>query len=219
MQPSKPINNNEEKSLSDYIDLIETIARIEYSRLTSSAHIIDFSELVNIGAMAVHVITTTQKNACYNISYMSTAIRWAIRNELRRRYKWYTLRNSAQRRSEEIDLSADVEHTEHTKIRETIYETILSIDDLADAENPTQIKDLAMTPEENIEFGELSKAIRDSMKYLPVREKMVLESRFFKNKKIKEIADELKISSSRVSRIIQSGLDKIREQLKKQEMI
>lgn len=220
MRSSKSLDKFTEKTVNDYIELIETIARIEYSRLRHSAHLVDYSELVNIGAIAVHIIITSQKYSEFNISYMSTAIKWAIRNELRRRYKWHSFKHSSKEEEKEIfESSKNLKDIEGAHIREKIYETILSIDDLADAENPTQIKDSGLTPEENVEFGELNKAIKNAMKLLPPRERMVLETRFYKDKKIKEIAADLKISSSRVSRIIQSGLDKIKENLKKQGLV
>ncbi|MDD3014663.1 MAG: sigma-70 family RNA polymerase sigma factor [Candidatus Gastranaerophilales bacterium] len=219
MQSSESQNNSPVKSLNDYVGLIETVARIEYSRLAYLSHAIDFSELVNIGAMAIHIILSTHKNTEYNSSYLSTAIRWAIRNELRRRYKWYSLRHQKEKIEDEENPPSEEIEVDQEQIREAIYETILSLDDLAGAENPTQIKDKSFTPEESLEFTELSRAIRACIKCLPVREKMILENRFFKGKKIKEIANELKISSSRVSRIIQSGLDKIRAELQKQELV
>ena len=43
------------KTVNDYVDLIETVARVEYSRLPN--HLIDFSEIVNIGAIAIHVLS------------------------------------------------------------------------------------------------------------------------------------------------------------------
>lgn len=219
MQSSESLNKSTEKTVNDYMELIETIARIEYTRLKTSAHLIDYSELVNIGAIAVYIILTNSKYSDFNISYMSTAIKWAIRNELRRRYKWYAFRHASHKEDPKEMAEGDPEGINQCQIREAIYGAILSIDDLADAENPVQIKDSSLTPEENLEFGELNKAIKNAIKYLPPRERMVLETRFFKDKKIKEIAEDLKISSSRVSRIIQSGLDKIKENLKKQELL
>ncbi len=223
--PMQPLNKEKSKTINDYIELIETIARVEYSRLSISSHLIDYSELVNIGAMAVHILLTNNKKSTeFNISYISTAIKWAIKNELRRRYKWYSFKHSKHKEElsefEKNNESAkDIEELSKTQVREAIYETILSIDELADAENPTQIKDSSFTPEENLEFKELNSAIKRALKKVPQRERMVLENRFFKNRKIKDLADEMNISSSRVSRIIQSGLDKIRAELKKQELV
>jgi RNA polymerase sigma factor (sigma-70 family) len=208
------------KTLNDYVDLIETVAKVEYNRLSSSSHLIDYSELVNIGAIAVHIILTSSKKNDFNTSYMSTAIKWAIRNELRRRYKWYTFKHTESKDDSDMhNMAEDITEMEQAQVREAIYETILSVDNLSENENPTQIRDTSFTPEENVEFGELSKAIKRAIKNLPPREKIILEGRFFNGRKIKDIAKEHKISSSRVSRIIQTGLDKVKNELKKQGLV
>ena len=202
-----------QKTVNDYVELIETVARVECNRLSS--HMVDYSELVNIGALAVHMILTSNPNTEFNVSYLSTAIKWAIRNELRRRYKWYTLKQTKET-SEGDDAAAA---QQQARIREAVYETILSVDEMAEAENPMEIKDGSSTPDESLELNELNKAIRKAITKLPPREKMVLEMRFFKGKKMREIAAELKISSSRVSRIVQAGLDRVKVDLKRQGLI
>jgi RNA polymerase sigma factor (sigma-70 family) len=58
-----------------------------------------------------------------------------------------------------------------------------------------------------------------AVKKLPPRERELIECKFFKEKKLREIADEFDISQSRISRIIQSGLDKIKKDLAKQGII
>ena len=90
---------------------------------------------------------------------------------------------------------------------------------MQDAEVPTQIKADERTPEESIEFAELKAEILESMKKLPKRERELIEYKFFKEKKLREIAEEFDISQSRISRIIQSGLDKIKKDLKKQGIL
>ena len=82
-----------------------------------------------------------------------------------------------------------------------------------------QIKSNDRNPEECVEFVELKAEILQSMKKLSEREKELLESKFFKDKKLREIADEFNISQSRISRIIQSALDKIKKDLAKQGII
>lgn len=202
-----------QKTVNDYVDLIETVARVECNRLSS--HMVDYNELVNIGALAVHMILTSNPGTEFNVSYLSTAIKWAIRNELRRRYKWYTMKQTKESDTDDPQVAAQ----QQAKIREAVYETILSVDEMAEAENPMELKDGSNTPEESLELSELNKAIRKAITKLPPREKMVLEKRFFQGKKMREIADELKISSSRVSRIVQAGLDRVKNDLKRQGLI
>lgn len=196
------------KSLKEYNELIETIAKIEFKKL-SSAYLIDYSELVNIGTQVVHHLCSTSDISRYNNSYISTAIKWAIRNEVRRRYKWY---------SQKTKKEASLTDNDVNDLREAVYKTILSIDEMAEADNPTQIKDDSRTPEEVIVFNEMSSAIKEAMKKLPQREHDLIEAKFFKDKKLRELSDDFNISPSRISRIIQSGLNKIRKELEKNNL-
>ncbi len=200
------------KSLLEYNELIETIAKIEFKKLSSS-YLIDFSELVNIGTQVVHHLCSTSDITNYNNSYISTAIKWAIRNEVRRRYKWYS-----QKTKKESVIVTDDDENLHEDIREAVYKTILSIDEMAEAENPTQIKDTSRTPAEIADFKEMSEAIKEAMKKLPQRERDLIEAKFFQDKKLRELSDDFNISPSRISRIIQSGLNKIRKELEKNNL-
>lgn len=200
-------NLKQKVNLRDYKDLIETIAKVEYQKFSNS-HLIEIPELINIGNHTLYLLFKSNEQQSFNNTYLSTAIKWAIRNEVRRRYKWYSLKNKKQQ------IEAEGEN-----LREEVYKTILSIDELQDAEVPTQIKAEDKTPEERIELSELKAEILESMKKLSQREKELIEQKFFKDKKLREIADEYNISQSRISRIIQSGLDKIKRDLKRQGIL
>lgn len=203
------------KTVNDYVDLIETVSRVEYSRLPN--HLIDFSEVVNIGAIAIHVLLTSNPDREFNVTYLSTAIKWAIRNELRYRYKWYSLKQVSMESGDSTgdDDVSDGFEAEKGKVREAIYETILSVDSMLEAENPHEIKDGAHTPEENSELKEMAKIVREAIAKLPEREKQIIEARFFKNMKMREIGETFGISPSRTSRIVQSGLDKVKLELQR----
>ncbi len=196
-------------NLRDYKNLIETIAKVEYQKFSVS-HLIELPELINIGNHTLYVLFKNNSPENYNNTYLSTAIKWAIRNEVRRRYKWYTLKNKKQQMQEA---------EESQELRLEVYKTILSIDEMQEADMPTQIKAEDKTPEESIEFAELKAHILESMKKLPARERELIEYKFFKEKKLREISEEFDISQSRISRIIQTGLDKIKKDLKKQGII
>ncbi|MBQ8669536.1 sigma-70 family RNA polymerase sigma factor [bacterium] len=198
--------------LREYRDLIEIIAKVEYQKFSRS-HLIELPELINIGTHALYILFKNHDPESYNSTYLSTAIKWAIRNEVRRRYKWYTLKNKSTSVEDE-----DYE-TNEAELRAEVYKNILSIDELQDAEVPTQIKANDKTPEESIEFSELKEGILESMKKLPPRERELIEYKFFKEKKLREIAEEFNISQSRISRIIQTGLDRIKKDLAKQGII
>jgi len=207
----------EDRKLREYKDLIEIIAKVEYQKFSSS-HLIELPELVNIGTHALYILFKNNNPEQYNNTYLSTAIKWAIRNEVRRRYKWYTLKNKKQEEPE-FDESGEIIEQDPVEIRAEVYKNILSIDELQDAEVPTQIKSDDKNPEESIVFTELKKGILEAMEKLPAREKEFIECKFFKDKKLREIADEFNISQSRISRIIQSGLDRIKKDLAKQGII
>lgn len=205
-------NNTAQKfNIRDYQELIDTLAKVEYKKL-SSKHLIDYSELINIGIQVVHKLCANASPDQYNKSYLSTAIKWAIRNEVRRRYKWYVLKNQKEN-------AVLIDEENQCSIREAVYKTILSVDEISEGENPTQIRDFKRNPEEKIIFSELSENIKNAIKNLPQRERELIEYKFFQDKKLREISEEFNLSPSRISRIIQSGLNKIRKELVKQNLV
>jgi RNA polymerase sigma factor (sigma-70 family) len=229
-----PAEKPVQKTVKDYVELIETVARVEYSRLPN--HLIDYSELVNIGAIAIHVMLTSNPGTEFNITYLSTAMKWAIRNELRLRYKWYSLKTTSAADAEDSGVIGDgLSARENSNgdsseggedggsdapvssdhVREAVYETILSVDSMMDGENPQEIRDDSYTPEQRSELHEMAVIVRQAIARLPERERAVVEARFFHNKRMREIGEEFNISSSRISRIVQSGLDKIKRELER----
>ena len=193
--------------LRSYLELVNKIAKVEYKSL-NSAHLIEFEELVNIGIHTVDTLTAGKNSDQYNDSYLSTAIKWAIRNEMRRRYRWHGVKN-------EVNL----DEGGNTELREVIYKTILSTDEMMDADKPVEVRDEKKTPEENAEFLQLSCAIKDAISKLPKREKDLIEAKFFNAKKLQDLSEEYEISPSRISRIIRAGLDKIKAELIKNEIV
>lgn len=205
MKDLEAINREREGriNLSHYKDLIETISKVEYKKF-SNLGLIDLSEVINLANYTVYYLVNNNSNkVMYNDAYITKAIKWAIRNEMRRRYKWHVMKNQ--------------ETEEQEQIKDAVYKTILSIEEMADAENPTLIKDTSRTPEEKAEIVELKHRILEAMKKLPQREQDLIEAKYFYDKKLKDISAEFDISQSRISRIIQNGLDKIKKELLKQE--
>lgn len=186
--------------LRQYLGLINKIAKVEYKSI-SAQHLIEFDELINIGIQTVDVLflNKDEDKEDYNESYLTTAIKWAIRNELRRRYRWHGVKTY----SEEVE-------PDKNDLREAIYKTILSTDEMYESDKPFEVKDERKTPEENFEFNQMSMLLRKAISELPKRERELIEAKFFKEKKLMELADEFSISASRISRIIKSGLDKVR---------
>lgn len=207
MKDIEAINREREDraNLSQYKELIETISKVEYKKF-SNLGLIELSEVIALSNYTVYYLLNNSKNKeLYNTAYFTKAIKWAIRNEMRRRYKWHIMKNQ--------------ESKEQEKIKDAVYKTILSIEELADAENPTVIKDNHRTPEEKAEIVELKHRICEAMKKLSQREQDLIEAKYFYDKKLKDISVEFNISQSRISRIIQNALDKIKKELLKQEEV
>ena len=213
--------------LKDYIDIIQKVAKVEYKRIPS--HMLDCDELVSIGIIALQALfknKTEEQLANYNSSYVATAIRWAIRNELRNRYKWYTLKHKNED-GEEFDEYSDNQSAldvSPNKIREAVYETILSIDSImassSDNDSPFDfIKDTSVTPDENAELTEMSKLIKEAISRLPQKDRTIVEYRFYRNMQVKQIATMVGLSSSRITRIIQSSLNEVRMYLQKRGLV
>ncbi|MBQ4646517.1 MAG: sigma-70 family RNA polymerase sigma factor [Candidatus Gastranaerophilales bacterium] len=206
------MQNTKEKVLKDahlrqYADLINKIAKVEY-RSMGTQYLIEFDELINIGFQTINILCAHKEFSTYNESYLSTAIKWAIRNELRNRYRWYGVRQGK-------GLNED----EHNELKDAIYKTILSTDEMYDSERTFEVKDLRSTPEENCEFLMMANAIKNAVMSLPRRERELIESKFYSEKKLHELSDEFSISPSRISRIIKSGLDKVKDELLKSDAI
>lgn len=209
-------------NLQHYIDIVQKVARVEHKRIP--AHMVEYEELLSIGIIAIQVMIknkTPEQLAKYNSAYIATAVRWAIRNELRIRYKWYSMKHKAE---DEYDEEEAVEGMDmkQAKVREAIYETILSIDGLAaaasDNDSPFDfIKDKHALPDENAEISELGKMIRTAISKLPPKERTVVEYRFYRNMQVKDIAKQIGLSPSRVTRIVQSSLNTVREYLNAHE--
>jgi RNA polymerase sigma factor (sigma-70 family) len=190
-------------NLKEYTNLIETVSKVEFSKV-SSYGLIEYPEIVNLATHTIYLVLTKGTATEYNNAYLTKAIKWEIRNEIRRRYRWYTLKNN--------------QPVNNSEIRETVYKTILSVEAMAEAENPVIVKDTSMTPPEQAEFAELKDKIVEAIKHLPERERALVEAKFFQDKKLKEISVEFDISQSRISRIIQNALKKVRKELTKQEL-
>ncbi len=196
-------------NINDYAELIETVSSVEYSRMTAK-YLADFSEIKNIATQVIIKLCANAPEGKFNRAYLSTAISWAIRNEVRRRYKWYILKNKV----DETLLNANPE-----EIREAVYKTVLSVEEMQDSEKPNVLKDGRPSVEESICLKELASACRAVIKTLSPRERDIIEAKFYRDKKLREIATEYDISISRVSRIIQTSLDKIKIDLQQRGLV
>lgn len=216
--------------IKQYVGIVQKIARVEHRRIPN--HMIEYEELVSIGIIAIQSLIkdkTEEQLERYNDAYIGTAVRWAIRNELRHRYKWYTLKHKKEEGEDSYtsdSISEDSSSDDSmgfsispAKVREAVYETILSIDGLAAAATDNAspfdfIKDPSAMPDEKAEIIEMSKLVKQAIARLPQKERTVVEYRFYRNMQAKDIANMVGLSPSRITRIIQFSLNEIREYLK-----
>lgn len=211
----------DKNKLKEYIEIVQKVAKVEHRRIPS--HMVEYEELLSIGIIAIQALIknkTEEQLSRYNAAYIATAVRWAIRNELRIRYKWYSLKHKA----EEDDSAEDNDNpeTQKSKVREAIYETVLSIDGLADAASDNDspfdfLKDSHATPDESAEISEMGRMIREAISKLPPKDRTVVEYRFYRNMQVKDIARQVGLSSSRVTRIVQASLNTVKEYLNSKE--
>ncbi|MBR2525114.1 sigma-70 family RNA polymerase sigma factor [bacterium] len=206
--------------LKEYIEIVQKVAKVEQRRIPT--HMVEYEELVSIGIIAVQSMIkgkTDEELERYNSAYIGTAVRWAIRNELRNRYKWYSLKHKKEE-GEEGAVETDEDGLEVTpsKVREAVYETILSIDSLAmansDNDSPFDfVKDTKAMPDEAAEITEMGRMIKEAIATLPQKDRTIVEYRFYRNMQVKEIARQVGLSSSRITRIVQAALNTVREYL------
>ena len=158
---------DEKTLITQYLGIVQKIARAEHRRIPN--HMIEYEELVSIGIIAVQILIkgkAPEQLETYNEAYIGTAVRWAIRNELRHRYKWYTLKHKPDEadsyttepmQEDVVEDSDDMGFSiSPAKVREAVYETILSIDELAEGDNPQQIKDNSMSQEDAAELSDVT---------------------------------------------------------------
>lgn len=207
--------------LKEYIEIVQKVAKVEQRRIP--AHMVEYEELVSIGIIAVQSMIkdkTDEELERYNAAYIGTAVRWAIRNELRNRYKWYSLKHKKEEGEDSNIGEGDEDGLEVTpsKVREAVYETILSIDSIASANSDSDspfdfVKDTKAMPDEAAEITEMGRMIKEAIATLPQKDRTIVEYRFYRNMQVKEIARQVGLSSSRITRIVQAALNTVREYL------
>ena len=70
----------------------------------------------------------------------------------------------------------------------------------------------------NAELTEMGKMIREAISKLPPKDRTVVEYRFYRNMQVKDIAKQVGLSSSRVTRIVQASLNTVKEYLNARDL-
>ena len=118
------------EQLQDYVHIVQLVAGAEYnlSEYTNSSLLfIDYEEFVSIGIIAVQVLInniTPEQLEKYSIFYIATAVRWAIRNELRIRYNWYKLHSLDRLSDDERMIDEINSELQKLMVRANIYSTV-----------------------------------------------------------------------------------------------
>ena len=73
--------------LAQYKEIIETVSKVEYKKF-STLGLIELSEVIALANYTVYYLIQNSKSAeIFNTAYLTKAIKWALRNEMRRRYR------------------------------------------------------------------------------------------------------------------------------------
>ena len=79
------------------------------------------------------------------------------------------------------------------------------------------VKDTSAMPDEKAEITEMGRMIREAIATLPQKDRTIVEYRFYRNMQVKDIARQVGLSSSRITRIVQASLNQVREYLQSKE--
>ena len=75
-----------------YVQISLSVSKEEQLRLPQGLTFLDYEEMLSIGIIAINAMIkgkSVEQLRKYNEEYMSTAVKWAIRNEMHHRYDWY----------------------------------------------------------------------------------------------------------------------------------
>lgn len=201
--------------LKRFMPVIEMVVRKEYKSIPS--YLAEYGELVNVGLLTVNKLLKDVKESkkIYNSSYIAQAVKWAIKDELRTKYNWYGIKQTQQK--EESKLAQDEMFSEgvvydisEQEATEKVFETILYLEDMP-VEKP--IEEMDTDELARLELKELKQAIKRAVEKLPEKHRMVMELRFYQGKRGNDVAEELGVTPSRISHMIQDAIEKIRQSL------
>lgn len=129
--------------IQQWLDGAMLCARLEHSYLPKKENFceIDYEELLSIGIIAIQVLIknkTQEQLVEYPMMYIITAVNWAIRNEMRIRYPWYSLVRDDWELISDGDFNLVRKYQEsglnsaQTLVRAVICRTIVSLNHFAE---------------------------------------------------------------------------------------
>ncbi len=232
-----PLTKMQQEVFIKYYPVVRKVVNSMRTKLPSYA---DIDELHSAGvsglADAIKRLDPSRANTFDG--YIATRIRGAIIDELRDLdYMSRSARNDAKHiekirnsleqklerapRNDEIRNALGVSEKQYNKIlRRTQPYSFISLNNTADNSDPSRptfeesVPDEgAHSPQEELETEEMSGEIHRVMSTLPDKQKRVLESYYFQNKKLNEIAKELGLTEARICQIHAQALRNLRPKL------
>lgn len=207
------------KDIAKYMPIVEMIARKELR--SSSGQYLNYDELVNTGLITINKLIENARNSQnveYNSSYIAQSVKWAMKDEMRSRQTWYGVRRTeivpgAEPKAAETEDSDELKIEDiHTMddARRAVFEVIMSVETLEDEAgfSPSDTSDPRML--DYLEMLEMKQALVKAVSKLPDNLKRVVQMRFIDELTGNEVAEQLGVTPSRISHMINEAVRKLR---------
>lgn len=199
-------NEKAEKDVTDksklqhYIDIVQAVARMEHSNIKNLS--VEYEELLSIGIIAIQVMIknkTEEQLSRYNDIYIATAVQWAIRNEMKIRYKEY--------KSKDVVISDDPNYDDFKQfsVRVNVYRVVGDLYNFKDRIEDSSFKEVILN---------YANLIREQIESITTDDdREVINDVIFSEKTIDDIAKERKMSYHETVVKVSSILDEIKKGL------
>ena len=199
-------NEKAEKDVTDksklqhYIDIVQAVARMGHSNIKNLS--VEYEELLSIGIIAIQVMIknkTEEQLSRYNDIYIATAVQWAIRNEMKIRYKEY--------KSKDVVISDDPNYDDFKQfsVRVNVYRVVGDLYNFKDRIEDSSFKEVILN---------YANLIREQIESITTDDdREVINDVIFSEKTIDDIAKERKMSYHETVVKVSSILDEIKKGL------
>ena len=190
----------DKSKLQHYIDIVQAVARMEHSNIKNLS--VEYEELLSIGIIAIQVMIknkTEEQLSRYNDIYIATAVQWAIRNEMKIRYKEYE--------SKDVVISDDPNYNDYKQfsVRVNVYRVVGNLYNFKDGIEDSPFKEVILN---------YANLIREQIESITTdNDREVIHDVIFSEKTIDEIAKERKMSYHEAVVKVNSILDEIKKGL------
>lgn len=213
--------SNKGNDLAKFMPVVEMIVRKESQ--SKSKQVMSYEEMINTGLIAVNKLIETAKNTPgteYNSSYIAQSVKWAIKDELRSRQTWYGVKKVASLDGDEAwgakEEKDGADPTDTTAIktaddaRRAVFEVIMSVESMEEDIGFSPADPNSQEELERLELLEMKASLQKAVSKLPENLRKVIELRFYRNLSGNEVAEELKVTPSRISHMIREAVSKLK---------